>query len=269
MTVPPGFHVTLFAGEPDVVQPIAMAIDDRGRLWVAEAYSYPRRVPDDQARDRILIFEDTDGDGRFNTRKVFADRLNLVSGLEVGFGGVWVGAAPHLLFIPDKDGDDRPDGPPAGLARRLGPARYARDAQHLHLGAGWLALRLPRRVHALARRQARDAATIDRTPINAGIWRYHPTRHSFEVFAHGTSNPWGIDFDERGQMIITACVIPHLYHIDRRAGATSGRRASTSIPIPTTTSRRSPIIATTWDPTPTAATADRIRPAAATPTPAR
>ena len=112
MTVPDGFQVTLFAGEPDVVQPIAFTIDDRGRLWVAEAYSYPRRVPDDQANDRILIFEDTDGDGQFDTRKVFAEKLNLVSGLEVGFGGVWVGAAPHLLFIPDQDGDDRPDGPP-------------------------------------------------------------------------------------------------------------------------------------------------------------
>ena len=115
MTVPPGFKVTLFAGEPDVVQPIAMAIDDRGRLWVAEAYSYPRRVADDQAKDRILIFEDTDSDGRFDTRKVFADHLNLVSGLEVGFGGVWVGAAPQFLFIADRDGDDRPDGPPEVL----------------------------------------------------------------------------------------------------------------------------------------------------------
>src|SRR5207248_1114717 len=115
MTVPAGFRVTLFAGEPDVVQPIAFAVDDRGRLWVAEAYSYPRRVPDAEARDRILIFEDTDDDGHFDIRKVFADRLNLVSGLEVGFGGVWVGAAPELLFIPDKDGDDRPDGPPQVL----------------------------------------------------------------------------------------------------------------------------------------------------------
>ncbi|HVX64759.1 MAG TPA: PVC-type heme-binding CxxCH protein, partial [Pirellulales bacterium] len=111
MTVPEGFRVTLFAGEPDVQQPIAQAIDDRGRLWVAEAYSYPFPVPQDQARDRILIFEDVDGDGRFDKRKVFVDKLNLVSGLEVGFGGVWVGAAPHLLFIPDHDGDDQPDGP--------------------------------------------------------------------------------------------------------------------------------------------------------------
>ena len=157
MTVPPGFKVTLFAGEPDVHQPIAFAIDDRGRLWVAEAYSYPIRVPEDQARDQILIFEDTDGDGHFDSRKVFADKLNLVSGLELGFGGVYVGAAPNFLFIPDKDGDDRPDGPADDPPRRLGLAGFARDPEHLHLGPRRLALRLPRRLHPFQGRQARHA----------------------------------------------------------------------------------------------------------------
>ena len=223
MTVPPGFRVSLFAGEPDVVQPIAMAIDDRGRVWVAEAYSYPRRVRDDQARDRILIFEDTDCDGRFDTRKVFAERLNLVSGLAVGFGGVWVGAAPHLLFIPDKDRDDRPDGPPQVLLDGWGQHDTHETLNTFTWGPdGWLYGCHGVFTHSLVGRPGtpRDR----RTPINAGIWRYHPTRHAFEVFAHGTSNPWGIDFDERGQMIITACVIPHLYHMvqggryERQAG---------------------------------------------------
>src|SRR5262249_28582269 len=109
MTVPEGFTVTLFAGEPDVHQPIAFTIDDRGRLWVAEANSYPIRRPAGQGRDRIVIFEDKDNDGRFDGHKVFAEGLNLVSGFEVGFGGVWVGAAPEFYFIPDKNGDDRPD----------------------------------------------------------------------------------------------------------------------------------------------------------------
>jgi putative membrane-bound dehydrogenase-like protein len=223
MTVPPGFRVTLFAGEPDIVQPIAMAIDDRGRLWVAEAYSYPRRVPEDQARDRILIFEDTDGDGRFNTRKVFAERLNLVSGLAVGFGGVWVGAAPHLLFIPDKNGDDRPDGPAQVLLDGWGQHDTHETLNTFTWGPdGWLYGCHGVFTHSLV---GKPGTPQDRRmPINAGIWRYHPTRHGFEVFAHGTSNPWGIDFDERGQMIITACVIPHLYHIvqggryERQAG---------------------------------------------------
>jgi hypothetical protein len=86
MSAPPGFSVKLLAAEPDVRQPIAMCFDDRGRLWVAEAYAYPKRVAPEEARDRILIFEDTDGDHRLDSRKVFKDGLNLVSGLAVGFG---------------------------------------------------------------------------------------------------------------------------------------------------------------------------------------
>ena len=212
MTVPPGFRVTLFAGEPDVVQPIAMAIDDRGRLWVAEAYSYPRRVPNNQAKDRILIFEDTDNNGRFDTRKVFADHLNLVSGLEVGFGGVWVGAAPQFLFIPDRDGDDRPDGPPQVLLDGWGQHDTHETANSFTWGPdGWLYG--CHGVFTHSRVGKPGASNAERTPLNAGIWRYHPTRHVFEVFAHGTSNPWGIDFDASGQLIITACVIPHLYHM--------------------------------------------------------
>jgi hypothetical protein len=120
MTVPEGFKVTLFAGEPDVHQPVAMAIDDRGRLWIAEAYTYPRRAPQGEGRDRILIFEDTDGDGRHDSHKVFIEGLNLVSGLELGFGGVYVGAAPYLMFIPDRNGDDVPDDPVPLLAASSG-----------------------------------------------------------------------------------------------------------------------------------------------------
>jgi putative membrane-bound dehydrogenase-like protein len=223
MTVPPGFKVTLFAGEPDVAQPIACAFDDRGRLWVAEDYSYPDRVPDDKARDRILIFEDKDGDGRFDSRKVFAEKLNLVSGIEVGFGGVWVGAAPHLLFIPDRDGDDRPDGSPQVL---LDGWAYQDTHETLNTFTwgpdGWLY-----GCHGVfTHSRVGKPGTPDpqRVPINAGVWRYHPTWHEFEVFAHGTSNPWGIAFDERGQLVITACVIPHLYHLvqggryERQAG---------------------------------------------------
>src|SRR5690348_16872533 len=80
MTLPPGFKATLFAGEPDVKQPIAFAIDDRGSLCVAEAYTSPVRAPEGQGKDRILVFEDTDGDGKFNRRTVFMEGLNLVSG---------------------------------------------------------------------------------------------------------------------------------------------------------------------------------------------
>ena len=224
MTVPPGFQVTLFAGEPDVHQPIAFAIDDRGRLWVAEAYSYPIKLPADQARDQILIFEDTDGDGHFDSRKVFADRLNLVSGIELGFGGVYVGAAPELLFLPDKDGDDRPDGPAEVLLDGWGYQDSHETLNTFTWGPdGWLYGCHGVFTHSVVGKPGTPDA--ERTPINAGIWRYHPTRRKFEVFAHGTSNPWGIAFDARGQLFETACVIPHLYHVipggryERQAGS--------------------------------------------------
>src|SRR5262249_50831105 len=106
MTLHDGFTSEVVAAEPDLVQPIAMCFDERGRLWVAEGNSYPQKRPEGQGQDRILIFEDTKGTGKFDKRTVFIEGLNLVSGLEVGFGGVWVGAAPEFLFIP-KDANDK------------------------------------------------------------------------------------------------------------------------------------------------------------------
>ncbi|MEZ6134066.1 MAG: family 16 glycoside hydrolase [Pirellulaceae bacterium] len=212
MRVPEGFQVAVCAAEPDVKQPIAMAIDDRGRTWIAEAYEYPLRAKGDTGRDRILIFEDTTGDGKFDSRKVFYEGLNLISGLEVGFGGVWVGAAPNLLFIPDADGDDQPDAQPTILLDGWGYEDTHETLNTFQWGPdGWLYGCHGVFTHSnVGRPGATDA---ERTRINAGVWRYHPVRHEFEVFAHGTSNPWGVDFDQHGEAFVTACVIPHLYHI--------------------------------------------------------
>jgi putative membrane-bound dehydrogenase-like protein len=224
MTVPEGFDVKLFAGEPDVRQPIAFCLDERGRLWVAEAYSYPIRRSDKEAKDRILIFEDSDGDGKFDKRTVFMEGLNLISGLEVGFGGVWIGAAPYLMFVPIEPGEDKPADKPQIL---LDGWHY--EDTHETLNAfcwgpdGWLYG--CHGVFTHSRVGKSGTPDKDRVPLNAGIWRYHPTKHIFEVFAHGTSNPWGLDFDERGQAFVEACVIPHAFHIiqggryQRQAGA--------------------------------------------------
>jgi putative membrane-bound dehydrogenase-like protein len=212
MTVPEGFNVTLFAGEPDVRQPIAMCLDDRGRLWVAEAYTYPVRAPEGKGKDRIVIFEDTDGDGKFDKRTVFMEGLNLVSGLEVGFGGVWIGAAPYLMYVPIKEGEDKPASEPKIL---LDGWHY--EDTHETLNAfcwgpdGWLYG--CHGVFTHSRVGKPGTPDKDRIPINAGVWRYHPTKHIFEVFAHGTSNPWGLDFDARGQAFIEACVVPHAFHM--------------------------------------------------------
>ena len=212
MKLPPGFKALVGAAEPDVKQPIAMAIDDRGRVWIAEAYEYPIRAKGDVGRDRILIFEDTDGDGTLDKHKVFKEGLNLVSGLEVGFGGVWVGAAPYLMFIPDANRDDVPDAEPKILLDGWGWQDTHETLNTFIWGPdGWLYGCHGVFTHSKVGKPG--TPDKDRQPINAGVWRYHPLRHEFEVFAHGTSNPWGVDFNDRGQAFITACVIPHLFHI--------------------------------------------------------
>ena len=199
-----GFEAQLVAAEPALHQPVAMAFDDRGRIWVAEALGYPSRQPEGQGKDRIIILEDRDGDGTFETRKVFAENLNLVSGLEVGFGGVWVGAAPHLLFIPDANGDDVPDSAPVVLLDGWGFQDTHETLNSFTWGPdGWLYGCQGVFTHSYVGKPGTPAA--ERQKIRAGVWRYHPVRHEFEVFAHGASNQWGLDFNSVGHLFMTHC----------------------------------------------------------------
>jgi putative membrane-bound dehydrogenase-like protein len=214
MTVPAGFKATMYASEPEIRQPNAFCIDDRGRLWVAENFSYtgPGGPWKPSGKDSILIFEDTDGDGKHDTRKVFTDKLGFVSGLEVGFGGVWVGSPPNLLFIPDKDGDDQPDGAPQVLLDGWGWQDQHETLNSFIWGPdGWLYG--CQGVFTHSRVGKPGTPDSERIGVNAAIWRYHPTRQVFERFCDGTSNPWGLDFDDHGQAFIEACVIPHLWYV--------------------------------------------------------
>ena len=204
MYVPEGFRVELVVAEPDLHQPIAFAFDERGRIWVAEAHSYPQKRPAGQGLDKIVVFDDRDGDGRFETRKLFAEGLNLVSGLEVGYGGVWVGAAPELLFIPDGNRDDTPDGPPQVLLDGFGYQDTHECLNSFLWGPdGWLYGN--QGVFNTAQIGKPGAPDDERVELRAGVWRYHPVRHEFEVFAEGGSNQWGLDYDERGQIFMTHC----------------------------------------------------------------
>jgi putative membrane-bound dehydrogenase-like protein len=212
MTVPEGFKVTLFAGEPDVVQPIAMAFDDRGRLWVVECLSYPNWRKDGTGNDRVVIFEDTDNDGTFDKRTVFLDNGSNLSGITLGFGGVWLCSSPNLLFIPLQDGEDKPAGPPQIVLDGWNMI----DTKHnifnsLNWGPdGWLYG--CNGIQAKAWVGAPGTPRAQRTYIDCGVWRYHPTRKVFEAFAHGTTNPFGLDWDDFGELFITNCVIDHLFH---------------------------------------------------------
>ncbi|MEM6691872.1 MAG: PVC-type heme-binding CxxCH protein, partial [Planctomycetota bacterium] len=216
MLVPEGFSVDLIASEPELTQPIAMCFDARGRIWVIEGHTYPTKAPEGKGRDRVVIFEDADSDGSFESKKTFATGLNLASGIEVGFGGVWIGAAPHLLFIPDADRDDVPDGTPQVLLDGWGYHDTHETLNSFTWGPdGWLY-----GCHGVFTHSnvgVPGALDSERKKLNGGVWRYHPTQHRFEVFSHGTSNPWGVDFNDQGEWFISACVIPHMYHIQKGA----------------------------------------------------
>lgn len=213
MTVPKGFHVTLFAGEPDIVQPIAMTFDTRGRLWVVECLSYPKWRHDGTGHDRVVILEDMDGDGKFDKKTVFLDDGVNLSGVEVGFGGVWLCSSPNLVFVPDRDRDDKPDGPPEVVL----DGWNIKDTKHNVFNAlawgpdGWLYG--CNGIQAKARVGKPGTPDKDRVALDCGVWRYHPTRKLFELYASGTTNPWGLDWDDHGQMFITNCVIHHLWHV--------------------------------------------------------
>lgn len=212
MTPKKGFTVKLAAAEPDVVRPISFTIDARGRLWVVEAHTYPTRAAEGEGKDRVLIMEDTDGDGKLDKKTVFAENLNLVSAIEVGMGGVWLGAAPNLLFIPVDPKTDKPAGPPQVILDGWGYQDTHEMLNNFKWGPdGWLYG--THGVFTQSNVGAPGATDAQRVRLNGGVWRYHPAKKKFELFAEGTSNPWGIDFNDYGQAFVTVCVIPHMFHV--------------------------------------------------------
>lgn len=210
--LPPGFHVTLFAGEPDVQQPISMDFDDRGRLWVAENYTYSGGPYETKLRDRIIVLEDVDGDGQHDTRKVFWDKGFMLTSLTWGFGGLWILNDGTLSFIPDKNGDDVPDGEPVIMLDG-----WSKECGHNFVSGllwgpdGWLYGR-----HGIVDTSypgTPGTPREDRVRMNCGIWRFHPTQHTVEVVCNGTTNPWGLDYNADGQFFMTNNVQGHLWHV--------------------------------------------------------
>jgi putative membrane-bound dehydrogenase-like protein len=206
MVVPEGFHVELVASEPDLINPVAMAFDDRGRLFVTESFEYPRREPG-PGRDRIKILEDTNGDGRFDSVKIFAEGLNIPSGIAVGYGGVWVANAPDILFLQDTNGDDRAD------KQTVVVTGFGRDDTHeLPNALTWGPDGYLYGLNGVFNRSVveQDGRKYDFT---CAMFRIDPLTHRFDLFCEGTSNPWGIAFNHEGDAFISACVIDHLWHL--------------------------------------------------------
>ncbi len=210
--VPKGFEVRLFASEPMVVNPVAMTWDDRGRLWVVELYEYPKgAAPGEKGRDRVKILEDTDADGVADKVTVFADGMSLATGVLLGNGGVYVGEAPNLWFMQDTDGDGKADKKTAVLT-----GFGLEDRHELLNGFTWGPDGQFYMTHGVfTRTKATDPSTPNAEPVvlTAGVARLDTRTKRFEVFAEGTSNPWGVDFDAKGNAFVSACVIDHLFHL--------------------------------------------------------
>ena len=215
MKVADGFEVSVVASEPLVRQPVAMEFDDRGRLWVIQYLQYPNpaglkrvqvdrfsrtkydRVPEPPPKgprgaDRITILEDIDGDGRMDRGKDFIDGLNLTTGIAFGYGGVFVLNVPYLLFYPDKNRDDVPDGDPEVLLSGFGMEDAHSVANSLTFGPdGWL----------YGCQGSTVTANVRGIEFQQGVWRYHPLTRAFELFCEGGGNSWGLDFDRSGHLL--------------------------------------------------------------------
>jgi putative heme-binding domain-containing protein len=205
ITVPEGFTVELIAAEPDLVNPVALAFDNRGRAWISESIEYPRLAPG-PGKDCIKILEDTNGDGKADKIKVFADDLNMPTGLAIGYGGVWVANAPDLLFLQDTDGDDKAD------KREVVLTGFGRNDPHelpssLTWGPdGWLYGLNGISNPSVIQHQGQTYS------FSCAMFRLHPVTRKFEVFCEGTSNPWGLAWDVEGNAFVSACVIDHLWN---------------------------------------------------------
>jgi putative membrane-bound dehydrogenase-like protein len=215
MRVADGFEVRLVASEPAIRQPLSISFDERGRIWVIQYIQYPNpaglkaikvdeylrttydRLPEPPPRgpkgaDKITILEDKDGDGYFETVKDFVTGLNIASGMCLGHGGVFVAQPPYLLFYPDRNGDDIPDGDPEVLLTGFGMDDTHSLANSLQWGPdGWL----------YGAAGSTSTSKIRGIEFQQGLWRYHPLTKEFELFAEGGGNTWGLDFDRHGNAI--------------------------------------------------------------------
>ena len=213
--VAPGLRWDLAATEPMVRQPLNIHFDDRGRMWVVQYLQYPfpaglkvtkydqylRAIYDKvppappnhiKGKDRITILEDTNGDGTFDKAKDFVSDLNIARSVITGRGGVWVLNPPYLLFYPDKNRDDIPDGPPEVKLSGFGLEDTHSGANSLAWGPdGWL----------YGAHGSTCTADIKGVKfLGQAIWRFHPVTGDFEVFAEGGGNTFSVEFDAQGRV---------------------------------------------------------------------
>jgi putative heme-binding domain-containing protein len=209
--VDPRFAVNLFAGEerfPEIANPIQCRWDSRGRMWVSTSQAYPHVYPGMEPRDRLVILEDTDGDGTADKSKVFADDLHLPLSFEFGDGGVYVSEQPHLTFLKDTDGDDRADVHDVILS-----GFGTEDSHHSLHDFIWAP------DGGLIFRESVFHHSQVETPYgpvrqqNSGWFHYQPRTHRLVGFgSYPSTNPWGVAFDAWGNHTASHPVFAEAFH---------------------------------------------------------
>lgn len=205
--VPAGFELELFAAEPDIINPIAMAWDERGRLWVIETEDYPNTVIDTPGLgdDRIKICEDTDGDGRADKFTVFADKLNIPTSLVFANGGLIVSQAPHFLFLKDTDGDDKAD-----VREVLFDGWGTYDT---HAGPSNLKYGMDNKVWGTVGYSGFEGNLGGKNMrFGSGLYRFSPDGKAFEFLAPTTNNTWGLGFSEEFDVFLSTANNEHSDH---------------------------------------------------------
>ncbi len=209
--VDPRFEVTLFAGEeefPDIAAPIQMRWDNRGRLWVACSTTYPHVYPGKEPNDRLVILEDTDGDGKADKSSLFADDLHIPLSFELGDGGVYVSEEPHLTFLKDTDGDGKAD-----YRRQVLSGFGTEDSHHsLHdfiwSPDGDLIFR-----ESIFHHSQVETAYGPVRQQNSGWFRFEPDSQRLTNFGtYHSTNPWGVTFDDWGQHVASHPIFAAAFH---------------------------------------------------------
>ena len=209
--IDPRFEVSLFASEkefPDLACPIQMRWDSRGRLWVSCSTTYPHVYPGNEPNDKIIILEDTDGDGKADISSVFADDLHIPLSFEFGDGGVYVSEEPHLTFLKDTDNDGRAD-----IREKLLTGFGSEDSHHALHDFVWTP------DGDLIFREGIFHHSQVETPYgpvrqqNSGWFRFDPDSHRLTAFGtHQSTNPWGVTFDDWGQHMASYPIYAQAFH---------------------------------------------------------
>lgn len=202
--VPVGFNLELFASEPDIINPIAMEWDEKGRLWVIETIDYPNTVRDDKGvgDDRIKICEDTNGDGKADKFTVFAENLNIPTSMVFTNGGIVVSQAPHFLFLKDTDGDDKAD-----VRKILIDGWGTFDT---HAGPSNLKYGYDNNIWGVVGYSGFEGTVAgENRKFSQGVYRFKPDVSSFEFMTNTSNNTWGLGFTENNDVFASTANNTH------------------------------------------------------------